>query len=80
MQQNGGFKKQILMVIRLDTVKHVPKEFWTEFSAEVKAVKESFFLIGEVWHDNPNVVVGYEDTGIDGFMDFSQNESLRNCF
>lgn len=65
---------------RLDTVKHVPKEFWTEFSAEVKSVKESFFLIGEVWHDNPNIIVGYQDTGIDGFMDFSQNGSLRTAF
>lgn len=65
---------------RLDTVKHVPKEFWTEFSAEVKSVNESFFLIGEVWHDNPNVIVSYEDTGIDGFMDFSQNGSLRTAF
>jgi len=43
-------------------------------------VKESFFLIGEVWHDNPNIVAGYEETGIDGFMDFSQNESLRAAF
>ncbi|MCZ8539862.1 alpha-amylase family glycosyl hydrolase [Psychrobacillus psychrodurans] len=65
---------------RLDTVKHVPKEFWTDFSAGVKSVKESFFLIGEVWHDNPNVIVSYQDTGIDGFMDFSQNGSLRTAF
>lgn len=65
---------------RLDTVKHVPKEFWTEFSAEVKSVKKSFFLIGEVWHDNPNVIVSYQDTGIDGFMDFSQNGTLRTAF
>ncbi|QUG43694.1 alpha-glucosidase C-terminal domain-containing protein [Psychrobacillus sp. INOP01] len=65
---------------RLDTVKHVPKEFWTEFSTEVKSVKESFFLIGEVWHDNPNIIVSYQDTGIDGFMDFSQNGTLRTAF
>lgn len=65
---------------RLDTVKHVPKDFWDDFSTEVKSVKEPFFLIGEVWHDNPNVVVGYQDTGIDGFMDFSQNESLQTAF
>ena len=65
---------------RLDTVKHVPKEFWNDFSAKVKSVKESFFLIGEVWHDNPNIVVSYQDTGIDGFMDFSLNESLRKAF
>jgi len=65
---------------RLDTVKHVPKEFWNDFSREVKSVKDSFFLIGEVWHDNPNVIVEYQGTGIDGFMDFSQNASLRTAF
>ena len=65
---------------RLDTVKHVPKDFWTEFSAAVKSEKDSFFLIGEVWHDNPNVIIGYQDTGIDGFLDFSQNDSLRTAF
>ncbi|WP_391209424.1 alpha-amylase family glycosyl hydrolase [Psychrobacillus sp. L4] len=65
---------------RLDTVKHVPKEFWTDFSVAVKSEKDSFYLLGEVWHDNPNVVIGYQDTGIDGFMDFSQNDSLRTAF
>jgi len=65
---------------RLDTVKHVPKDFWADFSATVKSEKDSFFLIGEVWHDNPNVITGYQDTGIDGFMDFSQNDSLRTAF
>ncbi len=65
---------------RLDTVKHVPKAFWTDFSAEVKSVKNTFFLIGEVWHDNPNVIVSYEDTGIDGFMDFYQNGALQAAF
>ncbi|MEI4768153.1 alpha-amylase family glycosyl hydrolase [Psychrobacillus sp. FJAT-51614] len=65
---------------RLDTVKHVPKDFWIDFSTAVKSEKNSFFLIGEVWHDNPNIVAGYQNTGIDGFMDFSQNDSLRTAF
>ena len=65
---------------RLDTVKHVPKDFWEEFTAAVKSEKKSFYLLGEVWHDNPNVVTGYQETGIDGFMDFSQNDSMRVAF
>ncbi|WP_445683649.1 alpha-amylase family glycosyl hydrolase [Sporosarcina sp. FSL K6-3457] len=65
---------------RLDTVKHVPKDFWIDFSAAVKSQKKSFYLLGEVWHNNPNVVTGYQDTGIDGFMDFSQNDSMRIAF
>ncbi|QGM32558.1 alpha-amylase [Bacillus sp. N3536] len=65
---------------RLDTVKHVPKEYWIDFSSAIKAEKENFYLIGEVWHDNPNVIAEYEETGIDGFFDFSQNDSLRTAF
>lgn len=65
---------------RLDTVKHVPKDFWTDFSKEVKSVKDDFYLMGEVWHNDLRVVAAYEDTGIDGFVDFPQNEQLRTTF
>ncbi|WP_042147141.1 alpha-amylase family glycosyl hydrolase [Paucisalibacillus sp. EB02] len=63
---------------RLDTVKHVPKDFWEEFAAEVKSVKEDFFLIGEVWHNDPNYVADYTKTGIDSFVDYPfYNEATR---
>jgi alpha-amylase len=63
---------------RLDTVKHVPKWFWEEFSKEVKSVKEDFFLIGEVWHDDPRYVAAYGETGIDSFVDHLLfNEMVR---
>ena len=65
---------------RLDTVKHVPKWFWQEFSEEMKSVKEDFFLIGEVWHDNPAVIAAYEDTGIDSFVDFPLYNMLSRVF
>jgi alpha-amylase len=65
---------------RLDTVKHVPKDFWTEFAKEVKSVKDDFYLLGEVWHDDLRVVASYEKTGIDGFVDFPQNQHLRTTF
>jgi glycosidase len=55
---------------RLDTVKHVPKDFWEDFSAEVKSVKEDFFLIGEVWHSDPTYVADYANAGIDSFVDY----------
>ncbi len=55
---------------RLDTVKHVPKWFWDEFSKEVKSVKQDFFLLGEVWHDDPRYVAEYGKHGIDALIDF----------
>jgi len=55
---------------RLDTVKHVPKWFWEEFAKEVKSVKENFFLIGEVWHNDAQYVASYVETGIDSVLDY----------
>lgn len=65
---------------RLDTVKHVPIEFWEDFSREVKSVKNDFYLLGEVWHKDPNYIAKYEKAGIDGFVDFPLNEHLRSAF
>jgi glycosidase len=63
---------------RLDTVKHVPKDFWEEFAKEVKGVKKDFFLIGEVWHNDPAYVADYAKTGIDSFVDYPfYNEATR---
>ncbi|MCS0672623.1 alpha-amylase family glycosyl hydrolase [Cytobacillus firmus] len=65
---------------RLDTVKHVPKSFWTEFAKNVKSVKEDFYLLGEVWSDDPKYIAEYEKTGIDGFVDYPLNDHLRTAF
>ncbi|MDZ5470297.1 alpha-amylase family glycosyl hydrolase [Bacillus sp. 31A1R] len=65
---------------RLDTVKHVPLDFWEDFSKEVKSVKNDFYLLGEVWHEDPNFISKYEKVGIDGFVDYPLNEHLRNAF
>lgn len=63
---------------RLDTVKHVPKEFWTAFSKEMRTVKEDFFLMGEVWHKDPRYVAAYQDTGIHAFVNYPfYNEAVR---
>lgn len=63
---------------RLDTVKHVPKSFWQEFSKEVKSVKKDFFLLGEVWHDDPRYIADYGKYGIDGFVDYPLYNAITN--
>ncbi|HWO75063.1 MAG TPA: alpha-amylase family glycosyl hydrolase [Bacillus sp. (in: firmicutes)] len=65
---------------RLDTVKHVPQSFWTEFTKEVKSVKDDFYLIGEVWSKDPQFIASYQETGIDGFVDYPLFDHLRNAF
>jgi len=65
---------------RLDTVKHVPTDFWEEFSQEVKSVKDDFYLIGEVYDTDIQKIAQYADTGIDGFVDFPLAEQMRTAF
>ncbi|KKK36451.1 alpha-amlyase [Mesobacillus campisalis] len=65
---------------RLDTVRHVPVDFWNDFSREVKSVKEDFYLIGEVWSNDPNYIAQYDKAGIDGFVDYPLNDHLRTAF
>ncbi|TDL35339.1 alpha-amlyase [Jeotgalibacillus sp. S-D1] len=65
---------------RLDTVKHVPVDFWEEFAQEVKSVKEDFYLLGEVYDTDVRKMAEYADTGIDGFVDFPLAEQMRESF
>lgn len=45
---------------RLDTVKHVSHEFWREHRRRTRAeLGQGFFLLGEVWGGNPDVLDPY---------------------
>ena len=55
---------------RIDTVKHVQKEYMAEFVRAIKALHPGFYLIGEVFDGNAANIEGYRSTGIDGFLDF----------
>ncbi|WAA08680.1 alpha-amylase family glycosyl hydrolase [Fervidibacillus albus] len=65
---------------RLDTVKHVPIDFWQEFSKEVKSVKNDFYLLGEVLEYDPNEINRYFEAGIDGFVDYPLYDRMRTAF
>jgi glycosidase len=65
---------------RLDTVKHVPVSFWEKFSKKVKETKEDFYLLGEVWSNDPNYIAQYDKAGLDGFVDYPLHEQLRTAF
>ena len=65
---------------RLDTVRHVPQEFWREFSDEVKSVKDDFYLLGEVFDRDPQKIAEYNEVGIDGFVNVPQAEEMRSVF
>ncbi len=62
---------------RLDAVPHVPRAFWARFCSSLRARlaeegKEGFFLLGEVFNPDPEVLASYVGPGqFDAVFDFS---------
>lgn len=65
---------------RLDTVRHVPPEFFKWYSAELQKVKPGFWLIGEVWESSPYKLAIYQDAGVTALMDFPLADAMRRVF
>ena len=65
---------------RLLFLDEVPESFLKNFSQEVKALKESFYLLGEVKDTDPEKKASYLQAGIDGITDYALSNELRNIF
>lgn len=65
---------------RVDTVKHVPKEFWLEFNAAIKEKYPDFYLVGEVWNYQPAVMSYYQDFGFDGLLNYPLWDAIQQSF
>ncbi len=65
---------------RLDTVKHVPHEYWKDFTHAIKTIYPDFYFLGEVWSENPRYIELYHQDGIDGLTDYSLYNGLTNAF
>lgn len=68
--------------IRLDAVKHIGKDFWRKFVPEVKekSGKDDLFVMGEVYHGDPNVVSDYQRNGVDFLFDLPLYYTVRDTF
>lgn len=66
--------------LRLDTVKHVPVEFWNEFAYIIKQEYPNFFLLGEVYHSSPSYLASFNEVGLDSITNFSIYEGLKDTF
>jgi alpha-amylase len=51
--------------LRIDTVKHVAKDFWPDFAAS-----SGVYTVGEVWDGSPDYLVGYADL-MGGVLDYA---------
>ncbi|MFZ5351543.1 MAG: alpha-amylase family glycosyl hydrolase [Bacillota bacterium] len=65
---------------RLDTVRHVPVDFWEHFSEEIKKDYPDFYLLGEVWHYDQTYISNYQKAGIDGITDFPTYSAINDVF
>ncbi|PLT33838.1 alpha-amylase family glycosyl hydrolase [Bacillus sp. V5-8f] len=64
----------------LGRLEHAPKDFWTDFSKAVKVEKQDFFLAGQITEDEPQTIEQLKKIGIDGIMDMTKAEQLREAF
>lgn len=63
---------------RLDTVRHVPHDFWTDFARAIDQRYPDFYLMGEVFHGDFTKVGSYQQAGLDGLVDFPIYFSIRD--
>ncbi len=63
---------------RLDAVKHVPADFWLEYSQAIRERYPDFYLIGEVFDGNPANLGRYQRAGIHGMLDFPMYFAVRD--
>lgn len=65
---------------RLVKMQDVEADFWQDFYQVVKAEKADFYLIGDLVSAERKGVTGYEETGMDAFMDYTEIDDLRTAF
>nr|WP_261389950.1 alpha-amylase family glycosyl hydrolase [Ferrimonas balearica] len=67
---------------RIDTVKHVPKPAWAEFSRRIRAQYPDLFMFGEVYDYDAEVIGQYtrEENGGMSVLDFPMKAALGEIF
>lgn len=62
---------------RLDTARHVPREFLTEWIGAIKRAHPEFWIVGEVYSSDYRYQQDYLDAGLDAVTDFQTYDSIR---
>lgn len=66
--------------LRLDTVRHVPNEFWNEFAYIIKQEYPDFFLLGEVFVTSPSFLASFNEVGFDSITNYSMYDGILDTF
>ncbi|HVF42830.1 MAG TPA: alpha-amylase family glycosyl hydrolase [Pyrinomonadaceae bacterium] len=75
--------------VRMDTLPHVPRAFWREWSSAIHAEYPSANILGELFDGDPALLAYFQrgraghdgiDTGIDTVYDFALHYAMRDAF
>jgi neopullulanase len=75
--------------IRMDTLPHVPRAFWRDWSAAIKREYPDVNVLGELFDGDPALLSYFQkgraghdgiDTGIDTVYDFALHYAIRDAF
>ena len=75
--------------VRMDTLPHVPRHFWRDWTAAIHAEYPNVNILGELFDGDPALLayfqrgrVGHDriDTGIDTLYDFALHYAVRDAF
>jgi glycosidase len=75
--------------VRMDTLPHVPRAFWRDWSAAIKREYPQVNVLGEVFDGDPALLSYFQkgraghdgiDTGIDTVYDFALHYAIRDAF
>ena len=62
---------------RLDVANEVDHHFWKKFYEETVALKEDFYILGEIWHSSQSWLNGDEFHAV---MNYAYTETIENFF
>lgn len=67
---------------RIDTIKHMPHEFWKAFSDRIRADRPDFFMFAESWSYDASDVAAhtYPENGGISVLDFPGQEAMNDVF
>lgn len=66
---------------RIDTVKHVPRSFWQQFTREIRAFAgDDFLLLGEIYTGYPEFQAPYLHEGMHSAFDFPLYYAIKDAF
>ncbi|OJG70521.1 neopullulanase [Enterococcus phoeniculicola] len=62
---------------RLDVANEVDHHFWKRFRKEVTAIKEDFYILGEIWHSSQSWLQGDEFHAV---MNYAFTDNIKDFF